>query len=246
MNRYGYTLLEVTLFLAISGALAVVALIGLGPRLTNVRFTDAVRSLESTSTKQLRSFQAGENVRESVRKCVAVDGPPIRVSFSSPSGTVSGVGAEEACVLNGKVAIFKQDGVDYYPIVSRRSAPTGCPVSANPLLCYGPTIVNNAYAGISKQISLYRNGATNQAPATAAYGYLQDPNSTRIYPFVIPSDQLTTEIINDADNVQLGAVNTQFTTDQQACVNLRLGSRQARILYKTNSLTPETTFEMGC
>lgn len=46
-NQEGFTLTEVMLFLAVSGFLVMIALAGLGGRINRVRFTDAMRSLES-------------------------------------------------------------------------------------------------------------------------------------------------------------------------------------------------------
>ena len=63
MNTKGFTLLEVSLFLAVSGALGLIAFVGLGPRLRNVRFTQSIRLIESTINAQFAASQSGQNNR---------------------------------------------------------------------------------------------------------------------------------------------------------------------------------------
>ena len=85
MNKRGFTLLEVALFFSITGLLALVAFAGLGPRLRNVRFTDATRTLEASVQQELSNYQFGVNQRESNINCMpGASGPVVSVVTSGP------------------------------------------------------------------------------------------------------------------------------------------------------------------
>ncbi len=153
MEKSGFTLLEVSLFLAITSLLALIAFAGLGPRLRNVRFTDAVRSLDSTTQKQLSDFQDGVNNRGVTSKCNVSGGTP----QVSESGTNQVSGTSEDCILNGKVALFEKTSVSYFPVVSARKSSASC-TPAEPygsLFCYNPTVI--LFPSIKQNIDYNKN-----------------------------------------------------------------------------------------
>jgi type II secretory pathway pseudopilin PulG len=173
VNKHGFTLLEVTLFFAISGLLALVAFAGLGPRLRNVRFTDAVRSLESTTERQLSDFKSGTNLRTSNISC-SLSGARPSLS-STATGQIAGRSAD--CIINGRLAVFENESVSFYPVVSSRKLDSTCTTTDatyGDLFCYHPTVL--AYSGTVSEIS-YRNGAKLQG-SNLGLLYLQDPNGT--------------------------------------------------------------------
>jgi len=117
--------MEVTLFLAISSALALIAFIGLGPRLRNVRFTDAVRGVETSINRAVAEAQQGKNSSVSL-KCEKSGNEINILTNGSP-------GSSEDCVLNGLFVFFDedQDQVRYQQVASLRTKLPGCPAQIN-------------------------------------------------------------------------------------------------------------------
>ncbi len=235
MEKSGFTLLEVSLFLAITSLLALIAFAGLGPRLRNVRFTDAVRSLDSTTQKQLSDFQDGVNNRGVTSKCNVLGGTP----QVSESGTNQVSGTSEDCILNGKVALFEKTSVSYFPVVSARKSSASC-TPAEPygsLFCYNPTVI--LFPSIKQNIQ-YSNGAEfKDGSDSSAMLYLQDPNGTQTS--IIP---LNPSNLNGVESYKI-----DFTSDVNGRLLpkfcLTLSGREAQVEYTSSSLKPKITFE-GC
>ena len=116
MNTKGFTLLEVSLFLAVSGALGLIAFVGLGPRLRNVRFTQSIRLIESTINAQFAASQSGQNNRPANFICQSSGG-----GLSVSALADNPVGSSEDCVINGKVVYFENNKMTFYSVISRRS-----------------------------------------------------------------------------------------------------------------------------
>lgn len=110
--------MEVTLFLAISSILSLVAFVGLGPRLRNVRFTDSVRAVESDIQKNIADNQVGEN-KAGGYKCTP--GGAAGFTVKSVDGGLSGTSGD--CVLNGTFIFFDQadNSIKYQQVVSLRT-----------------------------------------------------------------------------------------------------------------------------
>lgn len=258
MNKQGYTLLEVTLFMAISSLLTLVAFVGLGPRLRNVRFTSAVRGLESGVQSQIIATQSGVN--DVVNKCTK-DGNKVVIN-SNPSGAT---GTSQDCVINGTVVVFREGSVTYYPIVSLREKVTGdngaidkCEDtddnSFQSVLCYSPTILDSATSGVTNVE--YSNGVKNSTGSLAAFGYIQDPNSSSTYTFVFQntSDYFDSTILTPGYLNQLGTKGSAnqneriaqlITANSTADTCLTLSGRSALFQMQTGTTKPKVTFG-GC
>lgn len=230
MNKQGFTLLEVSLFFAVSGLLALVAFAGLAPRLRNVRFTDAVRTLESTTQRQLSDFQAGVNLRDSGIGCTR-SGSGIFISTDAGQQ----VGAAADCVINGRFVVFEETQTTFYPIVSLRKAIEPCASHAayGKIFCHSPYIVG---LGATKQVSEYRNGA-RLSSGEVKLTYIQDPEGTNT---------------NLMQYTPLGSVPSGGAAITQGDIGdlpaemcLELSGRTAQISYTNSSLKPEINFE-GC
>lgn len=236
MNKHGFTLLEVALFFGITSLLALLAFAGLGPRLRNVRFTDAVRTLESTTQRQLSDFQSGVNTRPANIGCtVNGDFPEL-----SEAATGQTAGSSANCIINGRAALFSEESVRFYPVVSVRKTSTSC--SPHPtygeLFCYGPTIVGYA-SSVSE--SSYNNGLRMKADPTVrdvAILYLQDPNGTETRLMPLNAAQVPTTGVY---KIEVGDVGSSFLSS--FCVEL--SGRSAKLEYNENGLKPTITFE-GC
>lgn len=238
MNSEGFTLLEVTLFLAIAGLLSVIAIVGLGPRLNNVRFSAAVRDFESNVASNLADTTRGTNTRTGIKSCqqsgdvVAID----RTDASIEAGGAS------TCVINGTVAVFDKGGnrVLYRRIVSLRESVKPCTEVdgfRKILVCNKATLLDE---GAQTKFYNYINGLTQTSPTTnVGFGYIQDPNGTTIYPFrSTPKFLFSGSIAN--------SLNTFESPAQQTEVCYSLGSRQAKVVFNNTSLKPEVRFGEVC
>ncbi|HEX6462363.1 MAG TPA: hypothetical protein VFZ58_03805 [Candidatus Saccharimonadales bacterium] len=113
----GYTLVEVSLFLAISGLLFIIAIVGTGSVMRSIRFTDTGRSTHAYIQKQYDEILNGVNPRDNQQICgssgvEAVSGPGVTGSQPGASG----------CLLLGKLLRLEQgsDHIDSYYVVATR------------------------------------------------------------------------------------------------------------------------------
>jgi type II secretory pathway pseudopilin PulG len=238
LNKRGFTLLEVALFFSITGLLALVAFAGLGPRLRNVRFTDATRTLEASVQQELSNYQFGVNQRESNINCMpGASGPVVSVVTSGPGVEAGRLGD---CIINGRLVVLRADKADYYPIISLRKKIIGCSPDTQygEIFCHGPTVVGFTGSVTERQ---YNNGASKKAgTADGALIYLQDPNGTESKLFGynqnnLPTDLTPVHLIDKASDIISLPINFCLT----------LSGRAAQLQYANNSLRPKVTFE-GC
>lgn len=239
MNVKGFTLLEVTLFLAITAALVVIAVVGLGPRLRNLRFTQAVRSIETSLTKNFIGSEAGVNSRTTNITCQK-SGSVILIETSA---TQQKVGGSSECVRNGKVAIF-QSGSDqrivYRNIVSLvtpASASAACGSFAQLISvdCYRPTILNNTQE--MSTVYQYANELEQQSN-NKLVGYLQHPETGEKHYFYSESNDGFTKLVAEITPVVTPSASTEL------CYSLR--GRVAKLIFKNTSSKPELKFEGLC
>src|SRR5882724_3035471 len=97
-RQAGFTIVEITLFMAITGLLFLVAVIGTGNTIRTVRFTDSGRSLEAYVQKQYDDIVTGLNNRNNLVSCTngVID-----------TGTGQTVGTSN-CLVMGKLMVFTQ------------------------------------------------------------------------------------------------------------------------------------------
>ena len=97
MNERGFTIIEVMLFLGLSGLLLLVAFIGTGSMASRQRFSDTTDSFQSFMQTQYNEVVNGVNLRQQSKVCG-------RDSVSTPgSETANG------CLLLGRLIAFKND-----------------------------------------------------------------------------------------------------------------------------------------
>ena len=95
-HRAGFTILEIVIFLSISGLLLTVAFLGTGAMARNARFSDTLNSLQSFVQRQYDEVANGVNTRDGINIC---------------GTTVAGT-AGENCLMLGKAIHFKQATAD--------------------------------------------------------------------------------------------------------------------------------------
>jgi type II secretory pathway pseudopilin PulG len=96
VRERGFTVVEVTLFLAITGMLFLIALAGTGNTIRSVRFSDSGRSLNAYVQQQYDDIINGLNNRTGAEACAGGIVSP----GSQPVGTSS-------CLLLGKLVVFQ-------------------------------------------------------------------------------------------------------------------------------------------
>lgn len=235
MNSRGYTLLEVGLFLAISGGLTLVALVALGPRLNNVRFSSNMRGLKDSVTKHLSAGELGESSALENSTCSA-SGNSIAVSNTSSSA----VGSRANCVLAGEVATFTNSGVLYRSVVAL-TEPAPCspaPVDADSL----DFIKQCNYARIvtQGQTQFEYPGGLAIVPSSAgrSVGFVRSPNGNVESRFSFTG--------GDSGAVQLKDATLNYSAGGDIPVCFTQGSRDARLVFSLNSSAVDLAFNEGC
>src|SRR3982751_6935386 len=92
----GFTVVEVTLFLAITGLLFLIAITGTSNTIRSVRFSDSGRSVNAFVQQQYDDIINGLNNRTGAEACAG----GVVSAGSEPAGTSS-------CLLLGKLVVFQ-------------------------------------------------------------------------------------------------------------------------------------------
>ncbi len=107
-SKGGYTIVEVMMFLAVSGGLFVIAMVVLNGRQNQVQFTQGVRDFQSSVEDVLNDVATGYFPQNNSYKCSAPGGV---LSFTL--GTAAGQGEHDQCTFLGKVLHFERDSNAY-------------------------------------------------------------------------------------------------------------------------------------
>ena len=224
MDIKGYTLLEVSLFLAISGGLTLIAIVALAPRLTNVRFTSAMRGLHENITKQMATSELGYN-SGAVNKyeCSASGGGNLVLAPGSSNSS--------SCVFVGRLAVFNSGSVDYRSIAALRTT-VGCP---QPKYSYEAITQCNLASVFPADTNYdYSNGIKDVSPVYG-YGYVKSPDNNSAYRFILQNPS--------AAQFQLKNV-TPVPTDTKICY--QLSNRRAHLVLSATRAEPTLVFNGVC
>jgi type II secretory pathway pseudopilin PulG len=106
-TQHGFTIIEVMLFLAITGALAIAILAGSGVAIGQQRYRDSVNTFKSLIQEQYNETTNVVNSRSGNSACVnaVVQQPPDSVPSPQPRGT-------SECVVLGRLLTVADNGVD--------------------------------------------------------------------------------------------------------------------------------------
>jgi hypothetical protein len=220
----GYTIVEVTLFLAITGLLFMVVMMGLGNSLSNNRYTDTNRSLEA----ELESVYAGVRSGEAVR--------PTDVSGRSlPCGAGTAFpGASNDCIVTGRLLRIKKDTdskIDVFNVVSAIRPDPGCDAVGikKIVTCYHPQVLDMTTPEDSyspEWVAQIKNVAFQSAISASSYlttsfiAILRDPESELVYTVPLDNDDasMTTSPYSLSDGIT-DSVMDQFTNAKgQMCL----------------------------
>lgn len=125
----GYTIVEVMMFLAISGSLFVVAMLAIGGKQSQAQFAQGIRDLQSRIEDVVNDVSTGYFPDVGTYSCVASD-PSTGAPITFAAGIAS-QGENEDCIFLGKVFHFTQNSskVSLINVGGRRATDQGLPVS---------------------------------------------------------------------------------------------------------------------
>lgn len=241
MNTRGYTLLEVSLFLAISGGLTLVAIVGLAPRLNNVRFSTAVRGVQDSLSKELSASELGKNSSAGRLKCTP--GQSMTVEEEA-------VGVSGSCLLLGRLAVFEaspKNQVVYWNIIGLRTpvnSLTTCTTKSDSLEfirdCHQALALNSSTSTYN-----YSNGLT-QSSETRAFGFVRSPSTNTIYRFSItkPGSDYSSNIPLADQDLVYNRINGTPSREFPVC--LSLSGRSAELILSTVRSSTELNFNVEC
>lgn len=238
LNRRGYTLLEVSLFLAISGALTLVAIVALGPRLNNVRFTSNMRGLQENISKEFINAEGGTS--RAVDGSCSVGANQITIAASNDSA-----GSRKDCVLVGKLATFTNEGVRYRSIVASKDPQPGCGDDLDTFdgvrNCNVATAVTEGESSYS-----YPGGLAITSGEGRSMGYVRSPNGNVLSRFSFTESGAAEDTIalSDANNLVFNQDLSGAADEFPFC--FEQGNRRAQLLFSLNSSAVDLNFNEGC
>lgn len=242
MNKGGYTLMEVSLFLAISGMLTLVAIVGIGPRLTNVRFSTGMRAIQENITKQLSASKLGDNSSTRKLNCSLV-GPVLKVTLATGDD-------DSSCVYIGKIAVLNSadNTVVYRPVVGLREAASSCPTTMDDSSlhfvkeCSLATIPSDGVA--PPETYVLPSGITQDSGTTRAVGYVRSPNTNTLHRFSFTKSSYSDISLNDSTisyDTYNGVSNSKVVP-----VCFKLSNRVAKLQFSVDSDEIKLTFNEAC
>lgn len=249
MNSRGYTLLEVSLFLAISGALTLVAVVGLGPRLTNARFTTTMRDLQANIAKELSTSARGESQAQQRLDC--------RVGFGLQIDDVVTDTTSSPCVYVGKVALLGESNgsggqqVRYHSIVAAIK-PTSPTCSPDPssfdyiVRCSQARILGRYESPSSYDYVNQLTQPLSISPTSTKYGYgfvrSVDTNTTHRFVFTYSVNVSGNAV--DRKGASLNSPSLTYLTSEES-VCYKMNNRRAVLVISPQLSEPKLLFNQG-
>ena len=201
-RQAGFTIVEISLFMAISGLLFLIAIAGTGNTIRSFRFTDSGRSLEAFAQKQYDDVINGLNNRSDQVSC----------SGGVITDTPQTVGSSN-CLLMGKLIVFRLNSSDVsvYNVVGSEPANANYALSDSQLIIdFQPrTVTTTAVSTYTVPWGARPSGFKRLSDNVATNGLLlvRSPKSSRVvtYTFTVPATvptNLTTTVSNAANRLQ--------------------------------------------
>ncbi len=202
-RQAGFTIVEITLFMAITGLLFAIAVAGTGNAVRSFRFTDSGRSLEAFAQKQYDDILNGLNNRSSSVSC----------SSGTIDTTVGQTVGSSNCLLMGKLIVFRLDNPDVtiYNVVGSEPGSVNYNQSDEALVTiFQPkTVTTTAVGSYTIPWGAKPTGFKRLGDNVATNGLLliRSPKSSRIlsYTFTVPAavpTDLTSTVANPANRAK--------------------------------------------
>ena len=199
-RQVGFTVIEVTLFIAVSGLLFLIAVIGTGATMRTIRFTDSGRSLVAFIQKQYDDLLNGVNTRPDGLTCSG----GVVASGSQPVGTSN-------CLLMGRLVLFRPGDyrLSVYNIVGSEPANPDYNRTDEQLIAdFNPmvaTAVGSSDYSIPWQARISGIDRQSDSQATNALAIIRSPRSSRIVQYTFkttePVPASLSSIVSSAENV---------------------------------------------
>lgn len=208
-NHRGFTIVEVMLFLAISGMLAVLLLGGWGIMINTQRYKDSTRTLQTFLQQQYNLVYNVENGRSADLDCDPVNGVR-EVASGEPRGQTD-------CILMGRYIRISGSNVTVYPVVGSEFNEASQPSDEASILASKPVKVEQDLRLTDVKLTIPwqaevvgKNGSTDIANYVVAV--LRSPLTGRVhtYSLVLPDatqnpalDNALVNSSNEIDDVEL-------------------------------------------
>lgn len=182
-NKHGFTIIEVMLFLAITGVLTVAILVGAGTSISQQRYRDSVNSLSNLLQQQYSEVTTVRNDRDANWVCDSSSGP-----VEAPAGGVSRGTTD--CVVIGKYLSLEDKKLTVQTIVGRVSTGSEGDDDIAALLAANLTL-----SDIDKQEHVVEWGAAMQdidkTPIATTMMIVRSPTTGSIRTFIDQEDGAT-------------------------------------------------------
>jgi len=120
-NKRGFTIIEVLLFLAISGLLAMTLLTGWTAMINTQRYKDSIKTTQTFLQQQYNLVYNVQNGRSLTTKCtVGADGPEVIAVEEDDIGVVPA--GQSNCIVMGRYVHINGSSIKVYPILGEDSS----------------------------------------------------------------------------------------------------------------------------
>lgn len=205
-RQRGFTVIEVTLFLAITAMLFLIAVLGTGNTIRSVRFTDSGRSLNAYVQRQYDDIINGLNTRLGNESC---NSGVVSTGTSQTPGTSN-------CLLMGRLLVFQNNSstVTQYNVIGSQPASVDYSQTDTQLIsAFQPQVITNSGV-VSYQIpwGAFVSGSKRLSDSQAVNGLLliRSPKSSRVVSYTYKP---TTPVVSNLLPIVNSAANTGQTAN---------------------------------
>ncbi len=212
-NQRGFTIVEVMLFLALSGMLAVLLLAGWGTMINTQRYKDSTRTLQTFLQQQYNLVYNTENGRTADLSCDATNGVRDNAA-GEPRGQTS-------CILMGRYVRISGSSVDVFAIVGTELTDELQPNDEQAILATNPRRVtqdlglSDVRLTIPWQATVVGSSGSSD-PADYAVAIVRSPLNGAVHTYAL--DKLTdSDVMPPLDSAFIDTANER--NDVQLCLD---------------------------
>ena len=199
--KRGFTVIEVMLFLGITGLLFLIALVGTGTTIRTVRFTDSGRSVTAYIQSQYDDIINGVNTRLGNETCTA---GIVSTGSNQTPGTSN-------CLLIGKLIVFQTGSptINLYNVVGTEPANVDYTQTDTQLIAafHPQAVTNTGVTSYTVQWQAFVSGTKRLSDNQAVTGLLlvRSPKSSRVVSYTYkpasPVVKDLTSVVSAASNI---------------------------------------------